>query len=173
MLFRERVSWRNWAAVLLSFLGVIIAIQPGAAAFQPASLLILACAFLYAAISLTSRWLPREENPWTVSFLGAAFAALFVAPLTIGKWTELHLEDLFLFASAAFCSSFGSGRLARLSLGPGRGSGAVRLYRADLVDRRDLARLGAIPGAWTLIGAAVVASSSLFYLITRRPDPQV
>lgn len=32
---------------------------------------------------------------------------------------------------------------------------------------------GAIPGAWMLIGAAVVASSSLFYLMSRRPDPPV
>lgn len=171
VIFRERVGWRKWAAVLVCFAGVVIAIQPGTATFQPASLLILACAFLYASISLTARYLPREDNLWTISFYGAAFSALFVLPLTLGNWSAVQPEDVLLFAGAALCSSFGIGL----------GSMAYRSAPAS-----DLAPFGysgliwstlvtwlvweTIPGVWTLVGAAVVASSSVLHFLARKQD---
>lgn len=169
LIFRERVGWRKWAAVLVSFAGVIVAIQPGAATFQPASLLILACAFLYASISLTARWLPPEDNLWTVSFFGAAFAAVYVAPLTWGNWSVLHPGDLALFAGAALCSSFGIG-LGSLAYRMAPASELAPFGYSGLIWSTSVTWIvwGAIPGAWTLVGAAIVASSSLFHLLARR-----
>lgn len=168
VIFGESVGWQKWAAVLISFGGVLIAIQPGAATFQPASLLILACAFLYASISLTARFLPPEDNLWTVSFFGAAFAAVFVAPLTIGQWTALRSEDLLLFVGSALASSFGIGlgslayRSAPASdLAPYAYSGLIWSTAATWIV------WGAIPGLWTLVGAAVVASSSIVHYLSR------
>ena len=169
LIFKERVTWRNWAAVIVSFCGVVIAIQPGAATFQPASLLILAAAFLYAVVSLTARWLPANEDLWTVSFYGALFSAVFVAPFTFGKWAPLYAGDLFLFCGAAFCSSLGIGlaslayrTAAAADLAPFGYSGLLWSTAATWIVWSE------IPGTWTLVGAAVVASSSLFYFLSRR-----
>lgn len=166
--FREEVGWRKWTAVLVSFAGVLIAIQPGAETFQPASLLILACAFLYASISLTARWLPRQDNLWTVSFYGAAFSALYVAPLTYGKWNGLHLEDALLFCGAALCSSFGIG-LGSLAYRSAPASDLAPFGYSGLIWSTAVTWIvwGSIPGGWTLIGAAVVASSSLLHFLSR------
>ena len=170
LVFGERPGWRNWAAVVMSFCGVVIAIQPGTSSFQPASLLILACAFLYAAISLTSRWLPAEDNLWTVSIFGAGFSALYVAPFTFGKWTALQADDLWLFAAAAFCSSLGIG-LGSLAYRSAPASDLAPFGYSGLLWSTAVTWVvwGAIPGIWTLAGAAVVASSSLFYLLSRSP----
>lgn len=172
LFFREYVPWQKWAAVSVAFCGVVVAIQPGAVSFQPASLLILACAFLYASLSLSARWLPAEDNLWTVSFYGAAFSALFVAPLTLGNWTGIDPADLLLFGGAALCSSFGIGlgSLAYRStpasdLAPFGFSG---LIWATLIT---WAVWGAFPGFWTILGALIIVSSSLFHLLSSRSRP--
>lgn len=169
VIFGERVGWQKWAAVLVSFAGVVIAIQPGTATFQPASLLILACAAIYASLSLTSRYLPREDNLWTVSFYGAAFAALFVAPLTLGHWSALEPADLGLFVGAALCSSLGIG-LAALAYRSAQASDLSPYAYSGLIWSTLVTWIvwGSLPGVWTLIGAAVVASSSAFHFLSRR-----
>lgn len=69
LIFGERVGWRKWASVIISFLGVIVAISPGTASFKPASLFVLASALLYATLSLSARWVHPEDNFWSVSSL--------------------------------------------------------------------------------------------------------
>lgn len=169
VLFGERPGWRTWAAVLTSFAGVVIAIQPGASTFQPASLLILACAFIYAAVSLTSRWLPAGDNLWTVSIFGAGFAALYVAPFTAGRWTALASGDLLLFAAAALFSSFGIG-LGSLAYRSAPASDLTPFGYTGLLWSTGVTWIvwDTIPGSWTLIGAAVVAASSVLFLLARR-----
>ncbi len=168
VIFKERVGWQKWGAVVVSFAGVVIAIQPGTATFQPASLLILACAFLYASISLTARHLPREDNLWTVSFYGAAFSALFVLPLTVGQWVVPRPEDLTLFVGAALCSSFGIG-LGSLAYRSAPASDLAPFGYSGLIWSTAVTWMvwGSIPGVWTLVGAAVVASSSAFHFLAR------
>lgn len=168
VIFREKVGWRKWAAVLVCFAGVVIAIQPGAETFQPASLLILACAFLYATISLTARFLPREDSLWTMSFFGAAFSALFVLPLTVGDWKPLRFEDLALFFGAALCSSLGIG-LGSLAYRSAPASDLAPFAYSGLIWSTLLTWLvwSSIPGVWTLVGAAIIASSSIFHVLSR------
>jgi drug/metabolite transporter (DMT)-like permease len=174
LLFRELVGWKKWAAGICSFIGVIIAIRPGSDAFQPASLFILAASFLYAANSVTARWLPEADNLWTVSFLAASFSAIFVAPVAIGNWTGVAVEDLALFASAAIFSSLGIGlgsmayRLAPASdLAPFGYSGLIWSLAITWIV------WGTIPGTWTFVGAFVIIGSSVFYLMisnTKQPE---
>lgn len=170
LIFKEVVVWQKWAAALCSFSGVIIAIQPGAETFRPASLLILAAGFIYAANSLTARWIPEADNLWTVSFFGAAFSAMFVAPVAITSWTPVQGEDLLFFTAAALCSSLGIGlgslayRLAAASdLAPFAYSGLIWSVGITWIV------WGTIPTTWTLLGASVIAASSLFYLLSAQP----
>lgn len=165
--FKEKVSWQKWATALVSFLGVVIAIQPGAGTFQSASLFILGAAFLYAINSLTSRWIPDADSLWTVSFFGAAAAAMFVAPFTIGHWGPVDPWDISEFAAAAVFSS----------LGIGLGSLAYRSAPAA-----DLAPFGysgliwsvivtwivwdSAPSLATFLGAALIAASGIIHFVT-------
>ncbi|CAN7268005.1 DMT family transporter [Rhizobium sp. LjRoot30] len=167
--FKEVVGWQKWAAALCSFTGVVIAIRPGAEAFQPASLFILASSFLYAANSLTARWIPEADNLWTISFFGAAFSALFVAPLAVSEWIPVHSEDLMFLTAAALCSSLGIGlsslayRLAQASdLAPYAYSGLIWSLGITMIV------WGSVPTLWTFLGAAVIAASSLFHFLTSR-----
>lgn len=168
LFFREIVGWKKWAAGICSFAGVIIAIRPGSDAFQPASLYILAASFLYAANSVTARWLPEADNLWTVSFFAAAFSAIFVAPVAINSWSGIAPDDLLLFAAAAVFSSLGIGlgsmayRLAPASdLAPFGYSGLIWSLAITWIV------WGTMPGMWTYIGAFVIICGALFYFLSR------
>ena len=54
-LLQEQVGWRRWAAVSAGFIGVIIIIQPNNGRFEPAVLLSLASAFMYALSIIQTR----------------------------------------------------------------------------------------------------------------------
>lgn len=173
LIFKEVVGWKKWAAGLCSFVGVIIAIQPGSDAFQPASLFILGASVLYAANSVTARWLPEADNLWTVSFLAAGFSALFVFPFAVTSWTPVAMEDIILFAGAAVFSSLGIGlgslayRIAPASdLAPFGYSGLIWSVAITWIV------WGTIPGAGTLIGAFVIILSSVFYFVSSRTRAQ-
>ena len=51
----ESVGWRRWAAVVVGLVGVIIMLRPGAGVIQPAALLVLFSAILYAMGNLITR----------------------------------------------------------------------------------------------------------------------
>lgn len=169
LLFKELVSWRVWLSVAISFVGVVIAIQPGPATFQFASLLPLGAAVCYAVNSLTSRWIPPEDSLWTVSIYGAVAAALFVAPFTYGHWGPISLTDFGLFASAALCSSLGIG-LSSLAYRNADASdlspfGYTGLLWSMLVT---WVFWGMIPGLPTWLGSLVIAASTVFHFTKRK-----
>lgn len=169
LFFGERVTWRKWAAAIGSFSGVIIAIQPGAETFSPASLFILAASCLYAANSVTARWIPEADNLWTVSFFGALFAALFISPMAISDWTPVKAEDLLFFSAAALCSSLGIG-LASLAYRLTPAADLAQSAYSGLIWSMGITWIvwGVIPGIWTFAGSFVIVGSSLFYAISLR-----
>lgn len=169
LFFKEIVPWQKWLAVLVSFLGVIIAIQPGLGAFQPQSLYILGAATLYAINSLTSRWIPIQDSLWTISFFGAAAAALFVAPMTLGHWTAISPLDISLFSGAALCSSLGIGlsslayrMSAAADLAPFGYSGLIWSILVTWTV------FGVAPAWATLLGATLIAFSTAFHFLSQR-----
>lgn len=64
----EVVGPKRWAAIAVGFLGVLIMMRPGTAAFQMASLLPLAAAFCYAGIHIITRRIGNTENAATMAF---------------------------------------------------------------------------------------------------------
>jgi drug/metabolite transporter (DMT)-like permease len=65
---QERVGWRSWAAILTGFAGAVIMLQPGSALFEPAALLSLLSALLYAAAALMTRRLGTTEGASVMAF---------------------------------------------------------------------------------------------------------
>ncbi|MDT8856913.1 DMT family transporter [Paracoccaceae bacterium Fryx2] len=137
--------------------------------FQPASLLILGAAVLYAANSLTARWIPLQDSLWTVSFYGAAFSALLVAPLTLRSWSPVDPADLWLFGGAALCSSLGIG-LGALAYRSASASDLAPFSYSGLIWSMAVTWLvwGTLPGVWTVVGAVVIATSSAFHFLSTR-----
>jgi drug/metabolite transporter (DMT)-like permease len=65
---KERISWHVWLAIAVGFAGVIIMLRPGTALFEPAGLLSLLSALLYAAAALMTRRLGIAEKASVMTF---------------------------------------------------------------------------------------------------------
>lgn len=107
MFLGEHVGWKRWLAVLAGFLGVVIAIRPGAASFQLVSLLPIGTALFYALLMVSARWVDERESVWTLLlYLTGAGALLsaFIAPFV---WHPVPLNDLWKFVAIAFFGTVG------------------------------------------------------------------
>lgn len=96
-LLKERVGLARGAAVLVGFVGVIIAIGPIDWRSQPAILLPFGMTLCFALYQLSTRRYGRSDHPLTSLFyagLGGALVSSAVVPLF---WTPIILEDVPLF----------------------------------------------------------------------------
>lgn len=169
IVLKERVGWRRWGAVLVGFCGVLIAIRPGAASFQAASLLPIATAFFYAALMISARWVDPRESVWTlmVYLVGAGgLLAGLAVPLV---WVPVAPQDAGLFAGIAF---FGTAGMTMMTQ-------AFRFAPASVVAPLDYSALiwatllgWAIWREWpdgpTLAGAAIIIASGAFIVWRER-----
>ena len=67
LFLKETVGFWRWAAVVLGFLGVLIIVRPGAAAFQIAVLLPIGAAVCYAGFHTMTRRMGTTESAATMS----------------------------------------------------------------------------------------------------------
>jgi drug/metabolite transporter (DMT)-like permease len=159
-LLGERVGPWRWGAVLLGFVGVLIVVQPGGAAFQPASLLPLGAALGYAVFMISARWLGPEEGFLTTMLFVTLFPMLYAAPFALWLWTPPRLEDLGLFAACALFGSLGITLIGQ----------AFRIAPAAVVAPFEYTALvwatalgwaiwGDVPGGATVAGALVIVAS--------------
>jgi drug/metabolite transporter (DMT)-like permease len=170
-LLGEPVGWRRWAAVIVGFVGVLIIVRPGAAAFQPASLFVVATAMFYALVMITARWISRAEDVWTMTFYLVLFPMVFSGLLVPLVWQPLETSHLPLFLGMAVFGTLGVMFISQ----------AFRLAPAAIVAPFDYTALiwasllgwlvwGEIPGLWTYAGAAVIIASGIYIVFreTRR-----
>lgn len=95
----EKVGPRRWAAVIIGMVGVIVMLRPGAGVIQPAALLVLISAVMYAGGNLLVRHMGGTESAMTLSFY--VQAGFIVVSLCMGLWVgDGHLasdEGLWAF----------------------------------------------------------------------------
>ncbi|MBB4003998.1 DMT family transporter [Aurantimonas endophytica] len=163
LFLRDPVGWRRWLAVLVGFAGVLIAVRPGAAAFQPASLLPIATALFYAALMISARWVDRRESVWTLLLYltgAGALLSLLVVPFV---WVPVQPEDYWLFAAIAL---FGTAGMTLMTQ-------AFRLAPAVVVAPLDYTALvwatligwlfwNELPDSPVFVGAAIIVASGVF-----------
>lgn len=94
-ILRERVGWRRWAAVIVGFIGVMIALNPSAQSLTPAALVAIAGSLTYSIFLICTRMVRGTSDVVlvTASFAGALIFGLVAAPFT---WVALKWQDAAL-----------------------------------------------------------------------------
>ena len=122
----EKVEIRSWIAVLVGFLGVIIMLRPDFKMIDPAALLAILTAFLYAIASIITRRLGRTENGVSMAFYLTVTYIIFSTIFTIAlnniavtqtihpslnfllrEWRLPSQGDLFLFTIIGLIAAAG------------------------------------------------------------------
>ncbi|MFE3838099.1 DMT family transporter [Pseudogemmobacter sonorensis] len=186
----ERIGPRRWSAILIGFLGVVVMLRPGAGALQPAALLVLASAFLYALGYLMTRHMRGSESAlglsvWmqvafilTSGAMGICFgegrfeAGGTMFSFLLRPWIWPPPEDWPWFVLAGLSVAIGSVMITQ----------AFRLAEAGLVAPMEyigmpmaifwgLAVFGTWPDAVAWAGIALICGSGL-YMIWRETRPR-
>jgi drug/metabolite transporter (DMT)-like permease len=95
----EAVGWRRWSAIAVGFVGVLIILQPGMSVFNPAAVIPLVAAMMFAVYALLTRYVARKDITATSFFwtgtAGAATMTLvgiwFWEPMTGPDWLWMGL----------------------------------------------------------------------------------
>lgn len=80
----ERVGWRRWLAIAIGFIGVLFILKPGFGVFNPAVVVPLIAAVLFATYGLLTRYVARYDATETSFFWTGTVGAL--AMTVVGVW---------------------------------------------------------------------------------------
>jgi len=89
----ETVGWRRWVAIAIGFIGVLIILQPGIAVFQPAAIIPLIAAFMFAFYGLLTRYAARRDNAATSFFWTGTVGALGITVVGMWYWEPMITSD--------------------------------------------------------------------------------
>jgi len=167
LLLGETVGWHRTAAAVVGFLGVVMMVKPGTAAFEPISLVAVTAAMLGGFIAIVIKKLSRTETTITIVMWFAVGGTIisFVPMLivwsapTLAQWGLLFLVGVLGVAGqTSLTRAFSTGETSFVTP-----FDYLRLVLAALLG---LLIFREIPDTWAIIGAVVIVSSG--YYVARR-----
>jgi len=162
-LLGERVGPRRWAAVAVGFLGVLLIVQPGTAAFHWAAIYPLLSSACFASGLIITRRLSMSEPPITTLLYTTGVACIAMTLFLPWVWQPMTLRALVMAGAMGVLSTVGQYLLV---LGYQRGPASLlapfsysqiiwsTIWGAFIFHN--------MPGTFTWAGAAVVIASGLY-----------
>lgn len=94
---KEPVGWRRWTAIVVGFVGVVIALEPSSQALTPQAIISILGSMFFAFMLLLGRSLRGTPDTTLVfwQIVGAGLAGLVAVSF---EWTPVSLRDLVLLA---------------------------------------------------------------------------
>ncbi len=161
-LLGEKVGWRRWAAVLVGFLGVVIALRPASSVFTVHSLIALLGSLAFALMMIASRALRGTSGTVLVTWqtAGALAFGLVVAPF---DWVAPKPLDFALLGLLGVVATLAHMCVNRsLKLAP---AAVVVPYQYTQIAWALLFGwliFGDLPDPQMLLGAGVIVASGLY-----------
>lgn len=164
----EHVGWRRWSAIVVGFIGVMIALRPTAQAVSWPALIALTGSASFAALMIITRSLRGTPDIVLTSaqFCGTLVFGLVVAPF---GWITPGWSDLGLFAVAG-CISIGAGLCVNRSLKLAPAS-VVTPYQYTMIIWAVIfgyAVFGDVPSLPMIVGAMVIILAGLYIFLRER-----
>ncbi|MGV3678507.1 MAG: DMT family transporter [Acidovorax sp.] len=170
----EKVRGAHWVAIVLGLVGVVVALRPSQEAMlSVGALAVLGAATGYAVSAIAGRLLTRTDSSASLVFWTTAMLALGATALALPQWKALDASHWPLVAAMGV-----SGFLGQLAI-----TEAFRHGQASVVAPFEYTALAwgmgldwvlwqAVPGAYTLIGGAIIIGSGLYLVRTERHTQQ-
>ena len=167
-LLGEHVGWRRWTAVVVGFIGVLIALQPSPATLTWPALIALAGSFFYALLMIVTRYV-RGTNDVVMAAGQISTTLVFAIVAAPFGWQPLPLGDALLMALLGFVAVIALMSVNRsLKLAP---ASVVVPYQYTLILWAVLLGylvFGDQPQPHVLIGGAIIIAAGLFIFLRER-----
>ncbi len=168
-LLGERVSASRWLSVLLGFLGVLVAADPGRMSALPATWLVLAAAAIWGYTVILMRKIARQESSMVQMLAQNMFFMVVTGLLSAATWVRPGPRAAALLLAVGVLGGIGQFLLFE----------AARLAPAAIMATVEYSALiwGFLLGYWVFgdlprpgvwLGAAMILASGLFLLWRER-----
>jgi len=161
-LLGERVTRRQWAAVTLGFIGVLIIIRPGGGLLKPAAVFPLCTALAFSLYQIITRKIVGREHPLTTLFYTALVGAAVTSVVLPFTWQTPTLPQVPLIIAIGLLGGFGHFLLIRAVTHASPTALAPFVY-VQLIWSTLLALIvfREFPNSGSLLGMLVIVSSGM------------
>jgi drug/metabolite transporter (DMT)-like permease len=161
----ERVGWRRWSAILIGFVGVLIALRPSAQTVSWPAMIALGGSFSFALLMLITRSLRATPDIvlTTTQFGGTFLLGAVMSPV---GWVTPTFGSLGMFAAAGVISVCALLCINRsLKLAP---ASVVVPYQYSMIVWAVIFGFvvwGDVPSPATIVGAAIIIGAGLYIFL--------
>ncbi len=163
-LLGEKVGPRRWTAIGIGFIGALIIIRPGAAAFHGAELFVVASATFYSFYQIMTRRLAGRDSTATTILYTSVFGAILTTMVAPFYWQMPSAEvDWLLFAATGVFGGLGHLFVVKAFQWAEVSVISPFVY-LQLVGAVILGFFifGEFPDLWTWVGSAVIVSCGAY-----------
>lgn len=164
LLLREKVSGFQWGGIAAGFVGMLVILRPGVAAFDPpATAVVLFAAVAFALVTITGKMLAATESPALIVASLAVFSLplALVPALFVWQWpTPEQLGLLVVVGLAANLNMYGFARAMRI--GDAALSTPFDFVRLPATALIAFLMFGQAPDLWTWLGAGLIFAASVY-----------
>jgi drug/metabolite transporter (DMT)-like permease len=163
LILGEGMRLRRWSATAIGFLGALIIVRPGFAAIQPAALLAVVTAAVWASSTILIKIMARTESAGAIT----TYMVLLTTPMTLLAalfvWQNPTLGQLGWAALLGAAGSTGHLCMSRaLATADATVVAPLDYLRLPIVALIAFIAFGEVPGVWVWLGGAVIAASSIY-----------
>ena len=172
-LLGERVGWRRWTAIGVGLLGILIILRPGVAVFDPAALIALGGALMFALYSLLTRLAARRDSTATSFFWTGTVGALAMTAVGMFHWEPMSAPDWALMA--ILCVTGVAGHWLLIKCYEVAEASVVQPFaylQLVFASALGVTVFGEVLHPTTVLGAAIVVAAGLFTLWRERVRTQ-
>lgn len=158
----EKVGRHRWIAVGVGFVGALVIIRPGFGMTDPAVLLAVLAAFVFALYQLLSRMVAVDPGRVTLVYTaGVGFVALtFIVPFF---WQPMAQEHWWLMVVSGILGA--GGHFGLIKAFEVTDASALQPYTYSLMVFASFAGwvvFGHVPDIFTIAGAAIITASGIY-----------
>jgi drug/metabolite transporter (DMT)-like permease len=169
----ERITPRQWVAVGLGFVGVLIIIRPGGGLLTPTAIFPLCSALAFSFYQIITRKIVGREHPLTTLFYTALVGTAVTSLSLPFAWHTPTLGQVPLILAIGLLGGFGHFLLIRAVTQASPSALAPFIY-VQLIWSTVLAFLafGEFPSSGSLLGMLVIVSAGMLAIDWKRLRPR-
>lgn len=159
----EKIGLRRIVGIGAALIGAFIIIRPGSDVFSPYAMLPLIAATAYSAYNITTRFVGRNEDPWTSLLYTALFGAIVMTAIVPFFWQPLDMTSALLMVMLAGFGTMSQLLLIRaLSLGEAGMLAPFAYCGLIFATVWGVVFFSEYPDRWTIIGAAIIVAAGVY-----------
>lgn len=168
IVLREQVGWRRWSAIVIGFVGVVIALRPSAQSVSWPAVIALSGSLSFSVLMLVTRSLRATPDivMATSQFAGTFLLGVLMAPF---GWVTPSLGHLAMFAAAGCISVTALICVNRsLKLAP---ASIVVPYQYSMIVWAVMFGIivfGDVPQPATVLGAGIIIAAGLYIFLREK-----